>query len=246
MAEFGINIDTIYQTVQALANKEQRGYLTPQEFNLFANQAQLDIFEQYFYDLGAFAKANQAAGIGENHEVGDSVQMVRHKLTPWTDKKAMINQGGGIYVLGASYWRSGRLFGPNNNELRKMSKDEYQNISNSKWHTQGASEIIYHEDGYSAPDGLRIIVKKDGGAYSGVIYNEQVGGRPKLVYWGYVIVNEKPTYDPAQSSHFEIHASEQPDLVIKILKLAGVSIEDGSLVQFGGAEDQQNIQQENK
>ena len=48
---FGVNIDSVYQTVQALANKEQRGYITPQEFNLLANQAQLEIFEQYFYDI---------------------------------------------------------------------------------------------------------------------------------------------------------------------------------------------------
>ena len=48
-----VTIDTVYQRVQALANKEQRGYITPQEFNLFANQAQMDIFEQYFYDLNA-------------------------------------------------------------------------------------------------------------------------------------------------------------------------------------------------
>ena len=46
-----VNIDDVYQRVLALANKEQRGYITPQEFNLFADQAQLDIFEQYFYDL---------------------------------------------------------------------------------------------------------------------------------------------------------------------------------------------------
>jgi len=26
-----VSIDTVYQTVQALANKEQRGYITPQE-----------------------------------------------------------------------------------------------------------------------------------------------------------------------------------------------------------------------
>ena len=45
-----VNIDTVYQRVQAIANKEQRGYITPQEFNLLANQAQMDIFEQYFYD----------------------------------------------------------------------------------------------------------------------------------------------------------------------------------------------------
>ena len=53
-----VNVDTVYQTVQALANKEQRGYLTPQEFNLFAIQAQKDIFEQYLYDLDAIRAEN--------------------------------------------------------------------------------------------------------------------------------------------------------------------------------------------
>ena len=48
-----VNIDTVYQRVLAFANKEQRGYITPQEFNLFANQAQMEIFEQYFYDIKA-------------------------------------------------------------------------------------------------------------------------------------------------------------------------------------------------
>ena len=43
-----INIDTVYQRVLAIANKEQRGYITPQEYNLLANQAQMQIFESYF------------------------------------------------------------------------------------------------------------------------------------------------------------------------------------------------------
>ena len=51
-----INVDRIYQRVLTLANKEQRGYITPQEFNLYANQAQMDIFEQYFYDLNQFRR----------------------------------------------------------------------------------------------------------------------------------------------------------------------------------------------
>ena len=31
-----ISVDTIYQRVLALTNKEQRGYVTPLEFNLLA------------------------------------------------------------------------------------------------------------------------------------------------------------------------------------------------------------------
>ena len=50
-----VNVNTVYQKVLALANKEQRGYITPQEFNLLANQAQLEIFEQYFNDMNNYA-----------------------------------------------------------------------------------------------------------------------------------------------------------------------------------------------
>ena len=39
-----VSIDTVYQRVLAIANKEQRGYITPQEYNLLANQAQLELF----------------------------------------------------------------------------------------------------------------------------------------------------------------------------------------------------------
>ena len=41
-----VSVDAVYQKVLAILNKEQRGYVTPQEFNLFANQAQSDLFEQ--------------------------------------------------------------------------------------------------------------------------------------------------------------------------------------------------------
>ena len=41
-----VRVDNVYQKVLALANKEQRGYITPQEFNLFADLAQMEIFEQ--------------------------------------------------------------------------------------------------------------------------------------------------------------------------------------------------------
>ena len=54
-----VSIDTVYQRVLSIANKEQRGYITPQEYNLLANQAQMMIFEQYFYDLSQFEEVLQ-------------------------------------------------------------------------------------------------------------------------------------------------------------------------------------------
>lgn len=45
-----INVNTVYTTVLSILNKEQRGYITPDEFNKLATQVQLDIFENYFED----------------------------------------------------------------------------------------------------------------------------------------------------------------------------------------------------
>jgi len=46
-----INVNTVYQTVLSILNKEQRGYMTPDEFNKVGTQVQLEIFEKYFEDL---------------------------------------------------------------------------------------------------------------------------------------------------------------------------------------------------
>jgi len=42
-------IDEVYSTVLSVLNKNNYGYLSPSDFNLFAEQAQLDIFEDYFF-----------------------------------------------------------------------------------------------------------------------------------------------------------------------------------------------------
>ena len=71
-----VNIDTVYQRVLAIANKEQRGYVTPQEFNLFANQAQMNIFEQYFYDYNLYNRVP-----GNQTEYADMIPLLEEKIS---------------------------------------------------------------------------------------------------------------------------------------------------------------------
>ncbi len=234
-----INVDTVYQTVQALANKEQRGYLTPQEFNLFAIQAQQDIFEQYFYDLNAFRQQRP-----EMHEVGDSVQIIMDKLQGTTgvtvsNTAALTNQGTTLPV-----GRTGKIFaeiGGIRKTLRLADASEIQDLLGSRWHAAGFDEVLYFEDGNK-----RIQAWTGTGQLTTGLTCENITGRPGLVYWGYQVVNEKPMYDPSTSQNFGLHASEQADVVINILKLAGISIEDRELYGAAQAEEQINLQQENK
>ena len=64
-----INVDTVYKTVLLILNKEQRGYITPDEFNKTATQVQLDIFEQYFDDLNQQLRVPQADFDYSNRQV---------------------------------------------------------------------------------------------------------------------------------------------------------------------------------
>ena len=241
MAEFGVNIDTVYQTVQALANKEQRGYITPQEFNLFANQAQLDIFEQYFYDLNAFRKQNPEYG----NTIGDSISMIKGKLQPWT-REAALTTTGNLPTSSVPGLRVGRIFrgsGITQKTPIPMEPEEYQDLRNSAWHKEGFTEVVTWGDSLGGATGSeKRYLATGNGLTTGTV--EYVKGRPALVYWGYVIVNEKPTYDPERSAHFTLHSSEQPDIIIKVLELAGISIENPQLMGVASQEEQQNIADE--
>jgi hypothetical protein len=42
-------INEVRNTVLAIANKNNYGYISPQDFNLYCAQAQMDMFENYFY-----------------------------------------------------------------------------------------------------------------------------------------------------------------------------------------------------
>jgi hypothetical protein len=83
-----INVDTVYKTVLLILNKEQRGYMTPDEFNKTATQVQLEIFESYFDDL------NQQLRIPDNDsEYADRQKNLQEKL-------AVFHSIGGCEYIG--------------------------------------------------------------------------------------------------------------------------------------------------
>ena len=232
-----INVDSVYQTVQALANKEQRGYLTPQEFNLFVNQVQEDIFEQYFYDLNAFREKRP-----ELRSLGDSVSHVMEKIRAVQGATYAITAVVGGTTLPTG--RIGRIYlnqGGVRRTLKITDPDTITDLRASKWHLKGLSDALYFDDGDRT-----IQVWDDTGQISAGVTCEQVTGQPNLAFWGYTVVNEKPMYNPMASSGIDLDSTEQSDVVIKVLKLAGISTEDPQLVQGAAQEEQQNLQQENK
>ena len=243
-----VNIDTVYQRVLALANKEQRGYITPQEFNLYANQAQQEIFEQYFYDL------NQQARVpGNEYVYADVDDMLEEKLQIFenTDTAATIlgytAVPGGFRSLPPYIYRVSKIeynSGMNTVDCEILKTKDFNNCVNSGPLTRPSNirPIANIRKNVMRVIGGTALSPNTSITPTSLIYFK----KPTQVGWGYVVVGLKALYDSTSLAtiHFELHPSEEGELVYKILKYAGVSMKRDDIMKAGQGMEMTQLQQE--
>ena len=233
-----ISIDTVYQRVLALANKEQRGYITPQDFNLFANQAQMEIFEQYFYDVNMARK-----GQGNDTVYGDVDDMLEQKMQIFerVDDSTAITANYASVALGL--------------KLPIYIYKIYKVLVNNK-----NAEILNAKDFSEVKYGPRLITPNLIRPVANIMNNEircyanstitpseiHYFKKPDKVNWAYIVMNEKAMYNQGAQVDFELHRSEETQLVNKILKLSGISIKQQDVAQAGQGMEAFTIQQQPK
>jgi len=246
-----VNIDTVYQRVLAIANKEQRGYITPLEFNLLANQAAIAVFEQYFYDRNKLADLP-----GNSTEFSDTDTMLNEKITLFAQVGTPIIGGtllpNNLYRLGSVYYEESvanwaPYAGAQPNDLRRY---EAKLVSAKEWLVIQNTPLLKPTDKrpiYIRRQNNEISVFRSGNTMitDGVVIN--FIAQPDRVEWGYDVVGEKALHNgtPGRTTHFQHHPSDETTLVLKILELAGVIIEDQGVVQYANTKDSQ-IQQQQK
>ena len=241
-----ILVDTVYQKVLALANKEQRGYITPQDFNLFANQAQLEIFEQYFYDVNGARRVQ-----GNDTVYADIDDMLEEKMQVFetTDDEVVI----GTYAAAPG----NGLFLPNN--FYRIHRIETQNANKVRF----ACEILNTKDFRDCMSSGPLIAPSNIRPVANIRNNtiRCVGGKnlpvepvsiiyfriPARVNWTYVVINKQAMYDANPSTQdFELHSSEENQLVNKILMLAGLANQQPDIMKAGQGMDMATKQQQPK
>ena len=222
-----VNIDNVYQKVLAIANKEQRGYITPQEFNLFADQAQMDIFEQYFYDINQFNRVP-----GNSTEYADMLTLLEEKIAPFKNIK-LLNYHSPYFQKPKELYRVGTIetgYG----EVEQITHKEYLSIKLSPLAKPTLKRAVYID----MPRGFRLYPTFTNNVHCHYIR------KPAKAKWAYNIIGDHALYDGDLADDFQLHASEENNLIVKILALAGISIKDPSIYQIATAEDNKNIQQE--
>ena len=127
-----ISVDTVYKTVLLILNKEQRGYMTPDEFNKIGSQVQREIFEAYFEDL------NQQLRIPQSDvEYSDRVAITDEKIAEFkteNDQTVAEKTIGGTnpFTTPSELYRLGSItYEPNTatyKEMQRVGRAEIYNI----------------------------------------------------------------------------------------------------------------------
>ncbi|QDP56307.1 MAG: putative structural protein [Prokaryotic dsDNA virus sp.] len=95
-------INTVRATVLSIANKNNFGYITPNDFNLYAKQAQLDIFEDYFYQYNSQLVKQNVRQSGSGY--ADIVKGIEEVVDSFSRTKVLANTGVSNYDLPEDYY----------------------------------------------------------------------------------------------------------------------------------------------
>ena len=240
-----INVNTVYQTVLMILNKEQRGYMTPTEFNKISTQVQLEIFEKYFDDLNQQLRVPQAdtdyADRQENIDekiaifktFGDATYVAQNANLSYFNLPYADSYGNVV-----SFYRMGNVMYDNEKIVQRLDRHEFSYVNRSKLTKPTTLNPVY------LYENQKLFVKP-----TSITSNIQVDyvRKPKDVIWGFTTGNlgqyiwdENPYtgIGSTGSVNFELHESEQSEVILKILIYAGIVIRDPQIVQAAAAQVQ--------
>ena len=230
------NINRVYQKVLAIANKEQRGYITPQEFNLFADKAQMEIYNNYFHGIKMSDRKPK-----NQMDYSDELEMIEEKLHPfYVDEEVTLSTSQTPNLTLPINMHKLINITLNGNEVTQVNKHEIAYTQSHPLLKANTNRSVFVREDNN-------IVTIHPAPTTTTTFEVSFYKRPATPNWTYVVVSGKALYNGSASDaqDFELHASEEENLVNRILMLAGVTIKQPDVYQAGMADIQLTKQQQN-
>jgi len=245
--KMAISVDKVYRKVLAILNKESRGFLTPDEFNRISSQVQLDLLDKAFHDYNR-AVARETMGRGAQG-YGDIPKKIQDRIDPFytTNSITLTNGVGSLPTVTVdSYTRSNvynivRVTTQDNNSLNttevdRVEKSKLSYLLSSSITAPSTTFPVYYITGTNInvnPSTLSSVSMDYISIPSDPVWNSEADSNGAL------------TYTATGSTDFTLHSSSEVNLVLGILRYAGVIIKDPSVIQAAGQETATKVQQEN-
>ena len=247
-----VNINSVYQKVLAIANKGQRGYITPQEFNLYSDKAQLEIFNDYFHKIKMTERKPKS-----QMDYADELEMIEEKLHPFhVDETVNYDTTNNYLTLPTSTHKIISIT-RNGNQVTQVNKTQIAYTENQPLLKANKSRSVFvREDAgiisiYPAPAESDYNYNTTSESNLDPNDTEQFEvsyyKKPTAPNWTYIVLNNKAMFNANASDlqNFELHGSEEEHLVYKILMLAGFTMKQPDIQQSASAGLQMAKQEQN-
>jgi hypothetical protein len=224
-----INVDTVYKTVLLILNQQQRGYMTPDEFNKVATQVQLNIFEKYEDDL------NQQYRVPQNDtEYANRIKNIEENLQFFQRTGATAYVGPHFTLTPTDIYRLGTVFYDSTQLTQYAQRNEITQLLLSPL-TQPTTDFpiyLYENDTlFVYPTTIQTGVT--------ISYLK----KPVDVVWAYTTGSlGQFIYDTITSVDFELNVSEQTNVITRVLAYSGIIINDPTIIQTAAGEIQKEEQ----
>ena len=233
-------IDAVRNTVLAILNKNNYGYLSPSDFNLYAQQAQLEIFEDYFYQYNTQINLENARRSGTDYANLSKGILEVIDLFSKTGSLTQTASADNTYTMPSDYYIMNRVM-YNGLEVERVNQGKITMLLNSMitapskdfpaYTTEASIMTVYPTTITGASD-----------------ISAQYVRYPVAPKWTYraVLEAQGPVFNQSAVDYqdFELPLDNLNDLVIKICQYAGVEIREAMVVQYAQAEEQQNNTQQ--
>lgn len=244
------SIDKVYRTVKNLANKEQKGFITPAVFNRFAVIAQQNIYNELFTELVDARKASR-----QNIDPGRDKSIRKRTLedlSPFVTRVANLEHYNGseqnIFLKPSNLSRIISISVGNGSDSYSLDKTNVEIVYDvEKMDRILGSNLSTPTDGF--PVALvsdEIEVFPDTIGYIDITYYRTPGGMQNGAYtdsdpqWnglGSSTNQNVEVFDPASTIDFMLPEHFSSELVYEIAKMVGISINDGGMVQVASQEE---------
>lgn len=223
-------VDLVYKTLLTIINKENQGYVSPEEFNILANNVQMEIFRNYFEDENRDKNRENRGMTNKGYSNLDFNE--RQRINQFSSVDTMFKNTSGQFEL------------PNNLYFIEddgiVPIDEEGNQSGNVIEEVERHSIGYLKNSISSPSLTYPVYER----YSDFIniYPEEILRvkiryirTPKQPRWTYFVTGSgSELFNPANPDFqdFELHESEFTNIITRMLSYFGINLREGEIIQI--------------
>jgi hypothetical protein len=211
-----MNVNDMYRICQFAVNKAQNGYLTPSEFNLTINQAQVSYQDYLLGEFQQYQYGRPQARINYSQN-----ENIRQRLSPLITSATLSINGSGESAYPADYVQADTMITTAFNRVRFVQQDTLYSYYNSQIDPIATNPIYLLE-----PTGFQFYPVTLGSAI--LTY---VKDAPEIV-WAYTTVNGRPVYSSGTSVQPVWDNVDLLEIIARALKLIGLNLQDGQVQQY--------------